>query len=110
MIDESNYYHEFVHKFYLVCGRTVCIVCSKGDVYKTSKGELCYSGRIVVQGAFSGYEFTGEFAVIPEEKVCMHSTSRQLVKKRKKAVEKMQCDEATEDLQESKSSKDLNLL
>lgn len=66
-----------VHKFYLVCGRVVhmYVVSNASD----DPSHFWY-GRVIKENAFENYEFTNEYAYISDSKVCMFSSSEEMVK------------------------------
>lgn len=66
-----------VYKFYLVCGRVVhmYVVSNASD----DPSHFWY-GRVIKENAFENYEFTNEYAYISDSKVCMFSSSEEMVK------------------------------
>lgn len=66
-----------VHKFYLVCGRVVYMHV----ISHASDDPSCFwYGRVIKENAFANYEFTDEYAYISDSKICMFSSSEEIVK------------------------------
>lgn len=66
-----------VDKFYLTCGRVVYMYV----ISNASDDPSCFwYGRVIKENAFANYEFTDEYAYISDSKICMFSSSEEIVK------------------------------
>lgn len=66
-----------VLKFYLECGRVVYMEVIRNV---TEDASCFWYGRVIKENAFANYEFTSEYAYISYSKICMFSSSEEMVK------------------------------